>query len=148
MSASLDQRRFNKHQSQNTSRRYQILDFISSYSGSGFSGNCGKFAIALNNRLGGIGVFVGAINSKIWECGDYSISHVALLVDGKLYDVNGIINRRSFKAWGVEDEGSDCADLYGMNKRDLCRTEIVDLSKLWGDEVERKVLKWTNPSED
>lgn len=123
----------------------KIIDFINSYEGEGFGGRCGKFAIDLNHFLGNIGIYYGAINKRIWELGEYWIGHVALEVDGTLYDIDGeISDLERFKSWGCVDEYSNEQELYNLSADECYESEIVNLTNLWGDRVEEKILENTN----
>lgn len=123
----------------------KIINFIESYEGRGFGGYCGKFAIDLNNFLGGIGIYYGAINTKIWELGDHWIGHVALKINNSLYDNDGeITDLESFKAWGCVDENGNEQELYNLSPEDCYESEIVNLSNLWKEQTEEKILEYTN----
>lgn len=122
----------------------KIINFIRSYEDEGMNGLCGKFAIQLNHYLNNIGVYYAVINPIIWERGDNWLGHVALKVHDKLYDITGPINNEIFSSFGRVEVGSDEQDLYNLTDDECYETEIVDLSNIWGEQVEEKILENTS----
>jgi hypothetical protein len=119
----------------------KIKNFIKEYSGRGFAGDCGKFAIALNKYLGGVGEYVAAINTQIWELGEYWLGHVVLKVDNKLYDIDGeITDIERLRSWGMIDPEDSTAELYNLSEEECYEAEVINLSELWGQNVEEKIL--------
>lgn len=123
----------------------KILNIIASLTkeNSGQSGDCGTFAIALKKKLG-YGNYVAGINSALWELGDYFLGHVALDINGVLYDSSGIITEQTLKTYAELDPNGDEADLYNLSAEDCFNTEVVNLTELWGNRVEKDIIKWTN----
>jgi len=122
----------------------KIKSFIEKYQGSGFSGDCGNFAIALNHHLGNIGKYFAGINTKLWDLNVYFLGHVALKVNGVLYDINGVLDEEVLKSWGQVDECGDEQSMYNLTVEECYETEIVDLYALWGTKVENKIKYYTN----
>ena len=91
-----------------------IIDFIESYEGTGFGGDCLNFALELNRHIKGIGTFYLATNEKAWQHAlkmiDKStnevywqpfIGHMVLEVKGSFYDVEGeVADLERVKSWG------------------------------------------------
>ena len=122
----------------------KILQFNDDYDCSGVGGDCGNYAISLNKHLGGIGEYYGAINPHIWSTGDYWLGHVALKIDDTLFDLEQIYDDiERFKSWGQLDEQDDAVELYNLSTEDVYDSEAVNLSQIWGDDVERKIMEWT-----
>jgi len=123
----------------------KIIDFIEKYDGSGMGGDCGLFAIKLNNYLGNIGEYYAAINSQIWELGEYWLGHVGLMVDGSLYDIEGEVeDLEIFKSWGQVDEDGNEADLYNLSPEECYESEIINISEIWGNSVEDMIMNNTS----
>lgn len=114
--------------------------YINKYGGESFGGKCGIFAIGLKKHLGE-GEYIGAINKKIWELGEYWIGHVALKVRDKMFDGYGEIKDiEAFKAWGMVDEDGNEQDLYNLTVEECYEAEVVNLSDIWGKDVEEKIM--------
>lgn len=122
----------------------RIIEFIEQYDGSGFGGDCGIFAIKLNKFLGNIGEYYAAINPQIWALGEYWLGHVGLMIDGSLYDADGEVDDlERFKSWGQVDEDGNEAELYNLTPDECYESEVINISDLWGGEVENNIIENT-----
>jgi hypothetical protein len=118
-----------------------VAKFMRNYKGSGFSGDCGNFAIALNRYLGGIGEYLGAINSVLWKNGNHFIGHVALKVGNDIYDYDGKIDFEDLRAWGMLDPEDPFTEEAGLTSAYCYEAEVISLSKEWGNDAERKIME-------
>jgi|TARA_R110000787_G_scaffold336_8_gene1225 hypothetical protein len=114
------------------------------YSRTGLDGDCGLFSIFLNEKLNYRGEYWAGINSRIWDLGEYWLSHVGLKIDGKIYDITGEITEEELKEWGKIPEGDDSGEIWDFDAEDYNSAEVVNLSELWGEEAERKIKEWTS----
>lgn len=122
------------------SKDVDILEIIKNYNGTGNSGDCGNFAICLNKEIGGIGRYLGVINPTIWDLGEYRLNHVLLMVDNVMYDSGGIFTTDKFSEYSSDENDQD---LYNMTDEETDNLEVVDLSDLWGSDVEDNIREWT-----
>ena len=117
--------------------------YIGTYEGMSFGGKCGAFAIGLKKHLGE-GEYIGAVNKQIWALGEYWIGHVALKVRDKMFDGDGEIKDiEDFKAWGMVDEEGNEQDLYNLTVEECYEAEVVNLSDIWGDKAEERIIENT-----
>lgn len=122
-----------------------IERFRLEYDGPGTAGGCGEYAIALNARLCGAGQYWGAVNTRLWRMGVEALQHVALMVDGRLYDHDGEIkDPEIFIAWGQLDPEDDVAEAFGLSYEECHEAAMVNLSALWGHEAEDMIRRWTD----
>lgn len=100
--------------------------FRSTYEGTGFSGDCFHFAYAFNQFLGGVGTYVAATNAYLNAQGVDFYGHVALKVNGVLYDFDGVIDEEDLLAWGMLDP-DEAKDIYNCTDEDCEIAELVEL---------------------
>ncbi len=70
--------------------------------GAGFGGQCAAFAVVLNRVLGGGGTYLCA-DGQHYEY----VEHVALLVDGEIYDASGRISRERLAEYADPPDGEE-----------------------------------------
>jgi len=125
------------------------IKYISKVNINGTAGDCGLFAISFNKIfLNGKAKYIGAINKRLWELEEYYLGHVALLYGRKFYDYNGEMSKDELEAWGQLDESGSEVDLFNLTAEECYDADLVDLSNLWGNQVESKIEEHTNPSTD
>lgn len=88
------------------------------------SGNCARFAVALNKALGGEGEYVYVDG----EHPEY-VDHVLLKFEGAYYDGNGHVTVESIRTdWGRRPQSSGCDD------DEILR--MVDDADCWGPQID------------
>jgi hypothetical protein len=70
--------------------------------GMGFGGQCAAFAVVLNRVLGGDGTYLAA-DGQHYEY----VEHVALSIDGEIYDASGRIDMDKLKGYAEPEEGDE-----------------------------------------
>lgn len=102
----------------------EIKQVIDSVKGTvvGTGGNCGVYAIALNNVLGGKGRYVGVVSA------DGQVLHVLLRYKGKLYDSAGERSKKElYRIWGDRkakwDDSKDMEKAFKVNLVPFTETE-------------------------
>jgi hypothetical protein len=70
--------------------------------GLGFGGQCAAFAVVLNRVLGGDGVYLCADGQHYQY-----VEHVALLIDGEIYDASGRIDRERLADYADPEDGAE-----------------------------------------
>jgi len=70
--------------------------------GEGFGGQCAAFAVVLNKVLGGDGTYLAA-DGQHYEF----VEHVALMIDGEIYDASGRITIEQLEGYAEPEEDED-----------------------------------------
>ncbi len=122
----------------------KIAVFTKAYAHSGFGGDCGNFAIELNKYLGDIGEYMAGINTYLWELGEEYLGHVALKVEGRLFDANGEIDYETLKYYGKIEGGDGTDELFNMSEEDCDGAEVINLSEIKGEAAEEHIIDWTS----
>jgi hypothetical protein len=105
------------------------------------SGNCAQFAYLLNRLLGGDGTYV-IIDSEHYEYAD----HVAVMIDGTIYDEDGASTEDEFQERHIEDEDEQSFQYYAEEEPDGTSVlRLADNSGCFGSldpvAVERDLVK-------
>ena len=113
-------------------QRLQILGHAKEEGLSGWGGECGEVAIAINELLfGGRGQLVAAINVPMWKIFDRLVGHVGVRdANGSIWDADGTYDdeedKEEFRAWGMVDPDDDDFD---VSEEEAYEAEIVEMSK-------------------